>query len=97
MIDGRICFSCKHRWVLDSHKTLSPIGLTHEGAVSIESLMIAVVHAALNVQEIFVANIRNTYLNVPSSEKYHISCRGEFRLENIEKGYWLEELFMAVN
>ena len=84
MFDVKMDFTCKERWVLDGHKTPSPLGYTCEGAVSIESARIDFAHA-LNVMQVFVADIRNDYLQATSSEKHHIVCGTEFGLETLVK------------
>ena len=50
--------------------------------VSRESVHIAFTYAALNGLDIFAADIRNAYLQVPSSQKHYIICSPEFGLEN---------------
>ena len=39
----------------------------------------------MNNVDIFTADIRNAYLQAPSSEKYYIVCGAEFGLENVGK------------
>ena len=73
------------RWVLDGHKTPDPIGSTFAGVVSRESVQIAFTYAALNDLQVFAANIRNAYLQVPSSQKGYVACGPEFGIENIGK------------
>jgi hypothetical protein len=83
--DVRMDFTRKARWVLDGHKTPDPIGSTYAGVVSRESVHIAFTYAALNGVDICAANIRNAYLQAPSSQKGFIICGAEFGLENIGK------------
>ena len=68
--------------VLDGHKTPDPIGSTYAGVVSSESICIAFTYAALNGLDIYAADIRNAYLQAPSSQKHYIICGPEFGLEN---------------
>ena len=75
----------KARWVLDGHKTPDPIRSTFTGVVSWESVQIAFTYAALNDLQVFAANIRNPYLQVPSSQKDYVVCGPEFGIENIGK------------
>ena len=75
-------FTRKARWVLDGHKTPDPIGSTYAGVVSRESVRIALTYAALNGLDVFAADIRNAYLQAPSSQKDYIVCGPEFGLEN---------------
>ena len=78
-------FTRKARWVLDGHRTPDPIGSTSAGVVSHESVRIAITYATLNGLQVFAADIRNTYLQAPSSQKDYIVCGPEFRIENIGK------------
>ena len=81
--DVKMDFTRKARWVLDGHKTPDPIGSTYAGVVSRESVHIALTYAALNDLNVFAANIRNAYLQAPSSQKDYIICSPEFGVENI--------------
>ena len=60
-------FTRKARWVLDGHKSRDPIGSTYAGVISKESVRIAFTYAALNQLEVCASDIRNAYLQVPSS------------------------------
>ena len=81
--DVKMDFTRKARWVLDGHKTPDPIGSTYAGVVSRESVCIALTYAALNDLDVFAADIRNAYLQAPSSQKDYIICGPEFGVENI--------------
>ena len=81
--DVKMDFTRKARWVLDGHKTPDPIGSTYAGVVLRESVRIALTYAALNELDVFAADIRNAYLQAPSSQKDYIICRPEFGVENI--------------
>jgi hypothetical protein len=83
--DLKMDFTRKARWVLDGHKTPNPITSTYAGAVSRESVQIAFTVAALNGVDICAADIRNAYLQAPSSCKDYIICGPEFGLENVGK------------
>jgi hypothetical protein len=83
--DVKMDFTRKARWVLDGHRTPNPIGSTYAGVVSRESIRIAFTYAALNGVDVFAADIRNAYLQAPSSQKDYIICGPEFGLENIGK------------
>jgi hypothetical protein len=50
--------------------------------VSRESVRIALTYAALNGLEVCAADIRNAYLQAPSSCKDYIICGPEFGVEN---------------
>eukprot|EP00957_Ditylum_brightwellii_P155321 11823784-Ditylum_brightwellii.AAC.1 len=78
-------FTRKARWVLDEHKPANPIGSTYTGVVSCLSVRIAFTYAALNNLSVCDADIRNAYLQAPSSQKDYIICWPEFGLENVGK------------
>ena len=83
--DVKMDFTRKARWVLDGHKTADPIGSTYAGVVSRESIRIVFTYAALNDLDIFAADIKNAYLQAPSSQKDYIVCGPEFGIENVGK------------
>jgi len=78
-------FTRKARWVLDGHKTPNSIVSTYAGVVSRDSIRIAFTYAAMNGLDVFAADIRNVYLQAPSSQKDYILCGPEFGIENIGK------------
>ena len=81
--DVKMDFTRKARWVLDGHRTPDPIGSTYAGVVSRESVRIAFTYAALNDLDVCAADIRNAYLQAPSSQKDYIICGPEFGIENV--------------
>ena len=83
--DVKMDFTRKARWVLDGHKTEAPNISTYAGVVSRESVRIALTYAALNGVDICAADIRNAYLQAPSSQKHFVICGAEFGLENVGK------------
>jgi len=85
VFDVKMSFERKARWVLDGHKTPDIIGSTYAGVVSRESVRIAFTYAALNGLDVFAADIRNAYLQAPSSQKHYIICGPEFGIENVGK------------
>ena len=85
IFDVKMDFTRKARWVLDGHKTPSPIGSTYAGVVSRETVRIAFTYAALNDLSVFAADIRNAYIQAPSSQRDFIICGEEFGLENVGK------------
>lgn len=85
IFDVKIDFARKTRWVLDSHKTPSPIGSTYAGVVSRETVRIAFTYAASNNLSVFAADIRNACIQAPSSQRDFIICGEEFGLENAGK------------
>jgi hypothetical protein len=82
IFDVKMDFTRKARWVLDGHKTPNPISSTYAGVISRESVRIALTYAALNDLEVMAADIRNAYLQAPSSQKDFIICGPKFGLEN---------------
>ena len=62
ILDVKMDFTRKARWVLDGHKTPDPIRSTFTGVVSRESVRIAFTYAALNGLQVFAADICNAYL-----------------------------------
>ena len=83
--DIKIDMLRKARWVLDGHKNPDPLHSTYAGVVSRESVRIALTYAALNDIDVKAADIRNAYLQAPTSEKYYVVCGAEFGLENVGK------------
>ena len=53
------------RWVLKGHKMPDPVGSTFASMVSRESMQIAFTYAALNRLDVFAADTRNAYLQLP--------------------------------
>ena len=78
-------FTRKAKFVLDGHNTPDSIGSTYAGVLSREIISIAFTYAALNGLDVFAGDIRNAYLQTPSSQKYFMICGPEFGLENIGK------------
>ena len=82
IFDVKMDFTRKARWVLDGHKTPNPTTSSYAGVVSRDSVRIAFTYAALNNVDVFAADIKNAYLQAPSSRKDYIICGPEFGLEN---------------
>ena len=85
VFDMKMDFTRKARWVKDGHKTRDSPTSNYAGVVSRESVRIAFTYAALNGINITAADIRNAYLQAPSSEKHYIIYGKEFGLENVGK------------
>ena len=83
--DVKMDFTRKARWVLDGHKCPDPEGSTYAGVVSRESVRIALTYAALNSLNVCAGDIRNAYLQAPSSCKDYVICGPEFGIENVGK------------
>ena len=80
--DIKMDFTRKARWVKDGHKTPNPTTTNYSGVVSRESIRIALTYAALMGLPVMGADIKNAYLQAPSSEKHFIVCGPEFGIEN---------------
>eukprot|EP00957_Ditylum_brightwellii_P069627 5288456-Ditylum_brightwellii.AAC.1 len=78
-------FTRKTRWALDIHKTPDPMGSTYTGVVSRESVRITFTYAVLNGLDFWVTDIKNAYLQAPSSQKHYVVYGAEFDLENVGK------------
>ena len=83
MFDIKMDFTRKARWVLDGHHQSDPEGSTYAGVVSRECIQIAFTYAALNELDVCAADIRNAYLQAPSSCKVYVICGPKFGLENV--------------
>jgi len=75
-------FTRKARWVKNGHKCPDPETSNYAGVVSRESVRIALTYAALMEVNVLAADIRNAYLQAPTSEKHFIICGEEFGLEH---------------
>ncbi len=82
VFDMKMDFTRKAHWVKDVHKTPDSAMSSFAGVVSCDSIRIALTHAALLGLPVWGANIRNAYLQAPSSEKHFIICGPEFGIEN---------------
>ena len=85
VFDVKMDFTQKARWVKDGHKTSDPEQSTYAGVVSRESVRIALTYAALNNIGVTACDIKNAYLQAPSSERHYIVCGYEFGIENVGK------------
>ena len=56
---------------------------SYTGVVSCESVQIALIYAALHNISVCAADICNTYLSAPSSEKHYAICGPEFRSQHM--------------
>ena len=73
-------FTMRAHWVLNRHSILDPEVSLYAGVVSRDSISIALTYNALNIFNVVVVDIRNTYIQAPSSQKDHIICGPEFGL-----------------
>ena len=67
----------KVRWVKYRHRTPKPEQSIFAGVVSRESIIIALTYTALHGLSVFGADIQNSYLQAPTSEKHYIICGPE--------------------
>ena len=72
-------FRCKTRYVAQGNMTETPKTLTYASVVSRESVGIALTLAALNDLEVKSADIKNTYLSAPVTEKIWTILSPELR------------------
>ena len=83
--DVKMDFTRKERWVKDGHQTPDPESSSYAGVASRESIRILLTHATLHETDVMAADIRNAYLQAPTSEKHYVICRPEFGLEHVGK------------
>jgi hypothetical protein len=81
--DVKMDFTCKAQWFKDGRKTPVPTTSSFTGVVSRESIRIALTYAAMLGLPVIGGNIKNAYLQAPSSEKHFIVWGPEFGVENV--------------
>lgn len=81
IFDIKMDLSRKARWVKDGHKTPDSTTSSYAGVVSRESVRIALTYAHLHGLDVCAADVKNAYLQAPSSEKHYIICGPEFGIE----------------
>ena len=82
IFDVKMDFTRKARCVLNGNIRPDPEGSKYAYVVSRESIRIVLTYAELNGLDICAADIRNAYLQEPSSQKDYIVCGPEFVLDN---------------
>ena len=82
IFDVKMDFTRKARWVKDGHRTPDSLTSSYAGVVARDSIRIHLTHAALMGLQVMGGDIRNAYLQAPSSELHFIICGPEFGLEN---------------
>ena len=70
VFDDSMSFHRKSQWVKDDHRTPDPDTSSYAGVVSRKSIRILLTHAALHGVPVMAADVRNAYLQAPTSEKY---------------------------
>eukprot|EP00957_Ditylum_brightwellii_P128425 9794351-Ditylum_brightwellii.AAC.1 len=81
----KMYFTRKARLVLDGHTNPDPVESRYAGVVSRESVKTTLTYAALNILNVWAADIQNAYLQAPSSQKHNIVRGAEFGTENVGK------------
>ena len=61
------------------------VGSMYAGVVSRESVQIAFTYAALNDLDVCMTDIRNAYIQSPTSQEHYIICGPELGMENVGK------------
>ena len=80
--DIKMDFTRKVRWVKDDHRMANLEDSKYTGVVSRESMRSMLTYAALHDLPVLAADIRNAYLQAPTSEKHYVICGKGFGLEN---------------
>ena len=94
VVNVNMDFTSKTRWVFDGHRTAYLEGSLYAGFVLRESIRIALTYAEINGLNVVAAEIRNVYLQVPSSQKDYIICGTEFVFKNVgSKALLIRELY----
>jgi hypothetical protein len=93
--DVNMDFTCKAQWVKDGHKTTDTTTSSFTGVVSRESIRIALIYADMLGLPVIGGNIKNAYLQAPSSEKHFIVWGPEFGVEKLGEWPCFVEHFMA--
>ena len=83
--DIKMDFTRKIRHMLNGCRNPSPESRMHSGIASRGSVRISFTCASLNSAYIWVCEIQNSYLQVPTTEKCYGVCSQEFGLENSGK------------
>ncbi len=83
IFDVKMDFTRKARWVKGGYKDPDFTTSSFAGVVSWESIRIVLTYAGLLRLPIIGGDIKNAYLQAPSSETYFIVCGPEFGTENV--------------
>ena len=83
IFDVKMDFTWKARWVKDDHKAPDLTTSSFACFVSWESIRIGLTYAGLLRLPVIGGDIKNAYLQAPSSEKHFIVCGPEFGTENV--------------
>ena len=83
VFDVKMDFTRKARWVKDGYKDPDLTTSSFAGVVSQESIRIILTYVGLLRLPVIGGDIKNAYLQAPSSEKHFIVCGPEFGTENV--------------
>ena len=78
IFDVKMDFTRKSKWVKDGHHTPDPETSSYAQVFSRENIRIALTTGAFQGVYVLAADIRNAYLQAPSSYKHFIICGLEF-------------------
>ena len=78
IFDVKIDFTRNDRWVKKGHKHTDPESSSYDGVISRESIRIMSTWAALHSIDAMAAEIRNEYLQAPTSEQHFVICGTSF-------------------
>ena len=74
IFDIKMKFTRNARFVKNGHLNPDPIDSNVTGDASRDSVRIVFTYTTLNELDIYAANIKSAYLQVPTPEKYYIYC-----------------------
>ena len=78
VFDVKIDLIRKTRLVADDRLTPDSVDSIYAGAISRENVRIAMTYAALLGLDLWAADIKNAFVQAPTTEKYWIECGPEF-------------------
>ena len=74
IFDIKMDFTRKSRWVKNGYLTPDIDDSKYAGVVSCDIVRIALTYASLHQTQLLAVDIRNSYLQAPTSEKHYIIC-----------------------
>ena len=85
IFDVKMDFTQKAQWVKNGNFTPDLEDSKYAGVVSCDIVRIELTYASLHQTQVLAADIRNAYLQAPTSENHYIICGLEFVLDNVRK------------
>ena len=73
-------FTRKYRWTTNVHRTPYSEPSIYAGVVSRESIRILLRSYDMHGVHVIAADVRNVYIQAPTSDKYYVICGPEFGL-----------------